>query len=661
MLHSSNQAGQNSSDPYKTAAIDTIVAEVQSTLGEDRCVLLLGYRDKLEEMFKYSNPGLARRFPLDDGFVFEDFNDEELRQILDLKLKQQDLQATEEAKTVALDVLSKARRRMNFGNGGEVENLISHAKQHYGSRMKSVPVSARPTDIVFEPEDFDEDYNRSQNATVNCRELFKDIIGCEEVVSKLEGYTRTFINMRDRGLDPSSVIPFNFIFKGPPGTGKTTTARKMGQVFYEMGFLSSSDVHECSASDLIGQYVGHTGPKTTAQLEKALGSVLFIDEAYRLGEGNFATEAGNELVDNLTKPKFMGKIIVILAGYEDAMNQLLSVNQGLSSRFPEEVNFKNMSPQHCLDLLCRSLEKSNVEVSTTDQASVEPQILNTFDRLSELRSWGNGRDVNTIAKSITARIFRDSDTSASGFRVTLSELRRDLEAAFQEKSARELATRSSSTTLDQQYMPQLSKDPLGLRPPRTSSGIAKAKSDPSPASQDSESEPQSEAPDYRESTVQRDDGVPDEVWNQLQIDKAAEVQKQKDEAAQLARLDEESKMAAKEESDRALEQERAKVMASQAADQQNQKMIDEAKRRHEVARLEYLKALRAKQEAEERQKQAAEEMARKRKEETQVRQKLRGMGVCSAGYGWTKQPGGYRCAGGVCFVSNAQFGLRVCN
>jgi DNA replication protein DnaC len=87
-------------DPYKAAVIDTIVAEVQSTAGEDRCVLLLGYKDQMEEMFRDVNPGLARRFPLESAFVFEDFNDAEIRQIFDFKLKGIGFDATDQAKKV---------------------------------------------------------------------------------------------------------------------------------------------------------------------------------------------------------------------------------------------------------------------------------------------------------------------------------------------------------------------------------------------------------------------------------------------------------------------------------------------------------------------------------------------------------------------------------
>jgi len=90
------------------------------------------------------------------------------------------------------------------------------------------------------------------------------------------------------------------------GTGKTTTARKMGQVYYDMGFLSSAEVVECSASDLVGEYVGQTGPKTRNLFEKAIGKVLFVDEAYRLSQGHFAQEAIDEVVGLMTNEKFKG-------------------------------------------------------------------------------------------------------------------------------------------------------------------------------------------------------------------------------------------------------------------------------------------------------------------------------------------------------------------
>lgn len=113
----------------------------------------------------------------------------------------------------------------------------------------------------------------------------------------------------------------------------------MGNVYYDMGFLSSADVIESSATDLIGQYIGQTGPKTQALLEKALGKVLLVDEAYRPGENHFAKEAIDEIVDCITKPKFKQRLIIILAGYDNDINRLMAINPGLTSRFPESIPF----------------------------------------------------------------------------------------------------------------------------------------------------------------------------------------------------------------------------------------------------------------------------------------------------------------------------------
>ena len=220
MLYSGSKGTGNISDPYKTAAIDTIVAEVQSTPGEDRCVLLLGYKDEMEEMLENSNPGLARRFPLSYAFQFEDFDDEQLRQILELKLKKQGLDATEEAKDVAISILARARDRPNFGNAGEVENLLSHAKaaeQKRRSSMSGTAGARNTAQITFLPQDFDENFDRGRNAAINCRQLFSDVVGCEDIVLKLETYQRVAATMKARGLDPRQQTPFNFIFKGPPG------------------------------------------------------------------------------------------------------------------------------------------------------------------------------------------------------------------------------------------------------------------------------------------------------------------------------------------------------------------------------------------------------------------------------------------------------------
>ena len=202
------------SDIYKTAVIDTIVAEVQSTPGDDRCVLLLGYYDEMEKMFRDVNPGLARRFPLSSAFVFEDFTDAQLQEVLDLKLRKCGFGITDQAKKVAMDMIARARNRPNFGNAGEIDILFDRAKVQHQMRLSSGKSIHRDS---FEPHDFDEEFDRVQHAATNLPLLFKNVIGCEGVVAQLQGYQRMAASLKALGMDPRAEIPFNFLFKGPPG------------------------------------------------------------------------------------------------------------------------------------------------------------------------------------------------------------------------------------------------------------------------------------------------------------------------------------------------------------------------------------------------------------------------------------------------------------
>ncbi|KAF7923181.1 uncharacterized protein EAE98_007886 [Botrytis deweyae] len=412
MMYSGNSDGTgNESDSYRQGVIDTLVAEVQGNPGDDLCVLLLGYKEPMLEMLNHSNPGLSRRFPIESAFCFENFSADELEKILRSKLEFHVLEATEEAIKVAMDVLQKARTRLNFGNGGEVENLIATARTNYQLRTSKIPVEERSSKWVFQPEDFDPEYDRGRSANENLQRLFADVIGCENIVKQLGQYQNVCKAMKSRNIDPRQYIPTNFVFKGPPGTGKTTTARKFAKVYYDMGFLSDETVIECSASDLIGKYVGHSGPKTAKVLEKALGKVLFVDEAYRLAphteSHSFTSEVVSELVDLLTKPKFHGNLIVILAGYEDEINSLLSANPGLASRFPDEMNFPALTPLHCLQILEIKLRLAGITIpilKQTEQREFE-QLLRVMTFLTATHSWGNARDVETLAKAICRTVF----------------------------------------------------------------------------------------------------------------------------------------------------------------------------------------------------------------------------------------------------------------
>ncbi|KAK3616698.1 hypothetical protein LTR22_026978, partial [Elasticomyces elasticus] len=320
----------NTSDPYKTAVIDTIVAEVQSVPGDDRCVLLLGYKEQMEETMQNINPGLARRFPIDSSFLFEDFDDDEMAVIFDAKLKAQEYTTTGRGRIVALEVLSRMHNRPNFGNAGQIDVLLNDAKIRQQKRFARDCVGRT---AIFEAEDFDPDFKRADRASTNIEKLFGGVVGCEAIITQMKDYQNITANMREAGMDPRDELPFTFLFRGPPGTGKTTTARKTGKVYYDMGFLATAEVIECSAKDLVGEYVGHTGPKAQKLIESALGKVVFVDEAYRLGEGPYGKEAVDELIDSITKPRFLNKLVIILAGYNREINEMLDVNPVRRVRF----------------------------------------------------------------------------------------------------------------------------------------------------------------------------------------------------------------------------------------------------------------------------------------------------------------------------------------
>ncbi|KAF8462322.1 hypothetical protein BDZ91DRAFT_850709 [Kalaharituber pfeilii] len=386
-------------DQYRTAVVDTLVAEVQSVPGDNRCVLLLGYEDKMRDMFLNVNPGLGRRFQIDDPFKFEDYTLPELLEILQHKMAEQDLTATPLALQVASDILQRTKMRPNFSNAGEVEMLLSSAKLNCQERLSKLPPEDRMGDPELRPEDFDPQWTRQENAIQKCRELLKGQVG-DNIIQKLEHLQLRAKNATLRGHDPRKVVPTNFIFLGNPGTGKTTTARNMGQIFYDMGFLSTSEVVECSASELIGQYVGQTGPKTRLQLERGLGKVLLVDEAYRLTNGQYATEACNELIHQLSQARFNGKMVIILAGYPADMRELLRLRPGLAGHFPEVIEFHNIPPEDCLRLLARELAAMGVHARFLSDQDCEEymKLCNLFKFVSIFPSWHNARDIKNLAK-----------------------------------------------------------------------------------------------------------------------------------------------------------------------------------------------------------------------------------------------------------------------
>ncbi|WP_432848642.1 right-handed parallel beta-helix repeat-containing protein [Amycolatopsis sp. CA-161197] len=197
--------------------------------------------------------------------------------------------------------------------------------------------------------------------------------------------------MRERMGLPMPPMSRHLVFAGPPGTGKTTVARLYGTVLAELGILSKGHMIEVARQDLVGQYIGSTAIKTTEVVEKAIGGVLFIDEAYTLaaGSGGSGPDFGQEAIDALMKimEDQRDSLVVIVAGYSKQMDLFLQSNPGLASRFTRTIEFPNYSVDELVTITTGLTRKHYYEL--TDDAL--QALREYFERVPKDATFGNGR------------------------------------------------------------------------------------------------------------------------------------------------------------------------------------------------------------------------------------------------------------------------------
>jgi SpoVK/Ycf46/Vps4 family AAA+-type ATPase len=189
-------------------------------------------------------------------------------------------------------------------------------------------------------------------------------------------------------------LAMNFILMGNPGTGKTSIARKMGEILQSMDILPTSRVIEASRATLVGKYMGETPKIVNSMCDKAMGGILFIDEAYTLSDQN--DQYGKEAIDTLMKrmEDDRGKFVVIAAGYKDKMEEFLQANAGLASRFTHKLHIEDYNEDELLAIFKKMAQKESYILSPT----AEFKALDVICRMLMTKddTFGNAREMRNL-------------------------------------------------------------------------------------------------------------------------------------------------------------------------------------------------------------------------------------------------------------------------
>ncbi len=279
----------------------------------------------------------------------------------------------------------------SFGNARSVRNIVMKTIFYKGSREVIRPHDDWFSHMRITEDDLHWDKDSADDATSGVERLHS-LIGLDTVKREVEKLS-SFVQMqqqRKREGEPVVPIQLHSVFSGNPGTGKTTVAEVYATILKECGLLKRGHVVVASRSDLVAGYVGQTAIKTKKKIREALGGVLFIDEAYALqsgGRDDFGKEAVETLVDEMTRHN--ENLVVILAGYEKEMRDLIDSNPGLASRFKKFFRFPDYSAGELLEMMVTLAGTYNYSLSPAAREYLEVQLLET-------KVQGNGRFIGNL-------------------------------------------------------------------------------------------------------------------------------------------------------------------------------------------------------------------------------------------------------------------------
>ncbi len=253
-------------------------------------------------------------------------------------------------------------------------------------------------------------------------EIFKDLndlVGLDNVKKSLHELV-DLISLKSKIDLKISDINLHMVFLGNPGTGKTTVARILAEMLYNLKYVKQNKLIEVTSKDLVAEYVGQTAPKTNAVIEKALGGVLFIDEAYALADTSSGNSYNKEAIATLiaAMENHRSDLVVILAGYTKEMQDFLDTNSGITSRIGYTIEFKDYTEDELVEIFKGMVKKSGFEV--TDDAILKlREVINEY---KDSKNFGNARFVrNVFEKSIVKHASNTKDKKRKDILKTLTK------------------------------------------------------------------------------------------------------------------------------------------------------------------------------------------------------------------------------------------------
>jgi probable Rubsico expression protein CbbX len=267
-----------------------------------------------------------------------------------------------------------------------------------------------------------EEYNKTNIQSI-IEQLEDDLVGLTPVKARIKEIAALLLVQRLRknlGLGiKSSAVGLHMSFTGSPGTGKTAVATRMADILFKLGYIRKGHLITVTRDDLVGQYIGHTAPKTKEVLKRAMGGVLFIDEAYYLYKPDNERDYGAEAIEILLQVMENQRedLVVIFAGYKDRMDSFYESNPGLSSRVANHIDFPDYTPEELIQIGNLILDEQQYRM--TDEA--REVLLEYIKKRKDLPLFANAR---TISNAIdTARMRHASRMFNSGDKIlTKSDL-----------------------------------------------------------------------------------------------------------------------------------------------------------------------------------------------------------------------------------------------